>query len=200
MVTALVAAASTVAAQEDAAVGIAWEEVRYPHPVRFLPFVLEGQTVRMAYMDVAPVAGADSARQTVVLLHGRNFGGDYWSDIIERLTAAGYRVVVPDQIGFAKSAKPLITYTLDRLAESTIMLLDSLGVGAVSVVGHSMGGMLAVRRARAYPDRSGSSAGEASRARPSSRAGRRSTRGPINSSISSRSATSWTCSCNRRSW
>lgn len=68
VLAAVTAAASPAAAQEDAAVGIAWEEVRYPHPVRFLPVVLEGQTVRMAYMDVAPAAGTDSARATVVLL------------------------------------------------------------------------------------------------------------------------------------
>jgi pimeloyl-ACP methyl ester carboxylesterase len=61
--------------------------------------------------------------------------------------------VAPDQIGFGKSAKPDIHYSFDLLAQNTAALLDHLGVDRVAVVGHSMGGMLAVRFARNYPQR-----------------------------------------------
>lgn len=66
--------------------------------------------------------------------------------------AAGYRVNVPDQIGFGK-LKAAVHYSFDLLAGNTLRLVDHLKVGRVGVVGHSMGGMLAVRFARNYPER-----------------------------------------------
>src|SRR4051794_5964786 len=131
--------------------GIALDEFDYPDPVKFMPLETEGQTLRMAYMDVP--ASVSSNGNSVLLLHGKNFFGAYWTGTIKVLTAAGYRVVVPDQIGFGKSAKPDINYSFDLLAANTLKLLDQLGIDKVAVVGHSMGGMLAVRFARNYPER-----------------------------------------------
>jgi pimeloyl-ACP methyl ester carboxylesterase len=153
----LIAVAAGAASGQDAApkyttpLGIALEEWPYPHPVAYLPLQVEGQLVRMAYMDVRPAANANG--RSVVLLHGKNFYGSYWEGTIAALTAAGYRVVVPDQIGFGKSSKPDISYSFDLLAASTARLLDELKVDRAAVVGHSMGGMLAVRFARNYPGR-----------------------------------------------
>ncbi len=143
-------------AQEKAPVyttplGIALDSYHYPHPVHFFLLTLDGQQVRMAYMDVPP-SGPDKG-QAVVLLHGKNFYGSYWKNTIKVLSAAGYRVIVPDQVGFGKSGKPSICYSFDLLAANTAQLLDSLKVKQVSVIGHSMGGMLAVRFARNYPER-----------------------------------------------
>lgn len=131
--------------------GIALESYPYPYPVQYLPLEVSGQSVRMAYMDVPP-SGKGSGR-VVMLLHGKNFYGSYWDSTIKALSTVGYRVLVPDQIGFGKSAKPDIAYSFDLLAANTAQLLDKLKVDKVAVVGHSMGGMLAVRFARNYPDR-----------------------------------------------
>jgi pimeloyl-ACP methyl ester carboxylesterase len=133
------------------AMGIALEGFPYPYPVQFLPLTLEGEDLRLAYMDVAP-AGPPT-RRTVVLLHGRNFPSSYWEPTIKALAEAGYRVVAPDQIGFGKSSKPGFAYSFDAMARATIALLDSLHVDRFDLVGHSMGGMLAVRLARAYGSR-----------------------------------------------
>jgi pimeloyl-ACP methyl ester carboxylesterase len=62
-------------------------------------------------------------------------------------------VVVPDQIGFGKSSKPSADLHFDTLARNTIALLDHLQIARADIVAHSMGGMVAVRIARAYPDR-----------------------------------------------
>ena len=113
----------------------------------------EGEALRLAYMDLKP-AGAGNGR-TVLLLHGRNFPSSYWEPTMKALAAAGYRVVVPDQIGFGKSSKPLFPLSFDMLARHTAALLDSLNLPRVDIVAHSMGGMLAVRFARAYPTRVG---------------------------------------------
>jgi pimeloyl-ACP methyl ester carboxylesterase len=133
------------------ALGIALEGFDYPHPVAFLDLTLEGEDLRVAYMDVAPSAPANG--RTVLLLHGRNFPSSYWEPVIKALTTSGYRVVAPDQIGFGKSSKPTFDYHFDVMARTTMTLLDSLGVQKADVVAHSMGGMLAVRLARAYPQR-----------------------------------------------
>ncbi|MCY1079321.1 alpha/beta fold hydrolase [Archangium lansingense] len=150
---ALLLCAAPAAAQPSKApeaLGIAMEGYPYPAPVQFLPLTIQGQDVRMAYMDVPP-AGKSNGR-TVLLLHGKNFFGAYWRDTIRALSQAGYRVVVPDQIGFGKSSKPAIDYSFHLLASNTKRLLDQLGVQKVVVVGHSMGGMLATRFARQFPD------------------------------------------------
>ena len=131
--------------------GIALDEYPYPYPVQFLPLEVQGQNLRMAYMDIRP-AGAGPGR-AVVLLHGKNFYGSYWDHTIKALVAAGYRVIVPDQIGFGKSSKADLCYSFDLLAANTARLLDHLGVKEAAIVGHSMGGMLAVRLARTYPER-----------------------------------------------
>jgi pimeloyl-ACP methyl ester carboxylesterase len=130
--------------------GIGLEGFAYPYPVNMLPLVNDGEPVRMAYMDVAP---AQPNGRIVVLLHGRNFPSSYWAPVIKTLTNAGYRVVVPDQIGFGKSSKPSADLHFDTLARNTIALMDHLQIAKFDIVAHSLGGMLGVRISRAFPDR-----------------------------------------------
>src|SRR5258707_2180146 len=130
--------------------GVGLEGFSYASPVRMLPRTNDGEQVRMAYMDVAP---AQPNGRSVVLLHGRNFPSSYWAPVIKTLTDAGYRVVVPDQIGFGKSSKPVTDLHFDTLARNTVALLDHLQIARADIVAHSLGSMLGVRIARAYPDR-----------------------------------------------
>jgi pimeloyl-ACP methyl ester carboxylesterase len=141
--------ASALPDHYDEPLGIGLEGWPYPAPVKFFQAAVDGQAVRMAYMDIPPVSGGRDA--TVVLLHGKNFDSSYWAGPIKDLTTAGFRVVVPDQIGFNKSSKPDIAYSFDLLAALTVNLLSSLQVRDASVIGHSTGGMLAARIATAYP-------------------------------------------------
>jgi pimeloyl-ACP methyl ester carboxylesterase len=142
--------ALTSAAEMREPYGIGLEGYAYPYPVSMLPLVNDGEQLRMAYMDIAP---AQPNGRVVVLLHGRNFPASYWAPVIKTLADAGYRVVVPDQIGFGKSSKPAGELHFDTLARNTIALLDHLGIARADIVAHSLGGMLGVRIARAYPDR-----------------------------------------------
>jgi pimeloyl-ACP methyl ester carboxylesterase len=135
----------------DEPLGIGLEGWPYPAPLRWQQCMVGGQTLRMAYMDVSPTGQAN--KKTVVLLHGKNFDSSYWAGPIKYLTDAGFRVIVPDQIGFNKSSKPDITYSLDMLADLTINLLGGLQIDQSILIGHSTGGMLAVRIAAAYPKR-----------------------------------------------
>jgi len=132
------------------AVSIGLEDLPYPHPVQLLPLQLEGEEVFLAYMDVPPVGPGNG--QTAVLLHGMNFFGEYWASTIEALTAAGYRVVVPDQVGYGRSSKPILAYNLHIKAANTRKLLQHLGIDRAAIIGHSMGGMVATRFAFSYPE------------------------------------------------
>ena len=87
----------------------------------------------MACMDVQPDPGPANGR-TVVLFHSKNFFGAYWEPTIEVLRKAGYRVVVPDQIGFGKSSKPDAPYSFHRMGLDTATLLDRLPAARQLVV------------------------------------------------------------------
>src|SRR6185295_529559 len=112
------------------------EECPYPYPSSYLPLTLYGQDVRIAYMDVAPSGAANG--HTVVLLHGNNFAGFYFGGPIDVLRKEGFRVIVPDQIGYGRSSKPIIPYTFTDMARNTRAILQSLKIERVMVVGHSM--------------------------------------------------------------
>ncbi len=126
------------------------ENYQYPYPVKFLSLFIQQQELKMAYMDVKPDRYNG---KNVLLLHGKNFNGAYWRTTIAALSKDGFRVIVPDQIGFGKSTKPAsFQYTFQQLALNTKTLLDSLGINKITVLGHSMGGMIATRFALMYPD------------------------------------------------
>jgi pimeloyl-ACP methyl ester carboxylesterase len=144
-------AAAPVANPTDVKPGsITCEECPYPYPSSYLPLTLYGQDVRISYMDVAP-SGTPNGH-TVVLLHGNNFAGFYFGGPIDALRKEGFRVVVPDQIGYGRSSKPIIPYNFHDMARNTRQILQHLNIPRVMVVGHSMGGMLAARFATQYPD------------------------------------------------
>jgi pimeloyl-ACP methyl ester carboxylesterase len=85
------------------------------------------------------------------VLHGNNFGGFYFKPIIDGLTREGFRVIVPDQIGYGRSSKPIAPYNLNSQARNTFLILQHEKIERASLVGHSMGGMLATRFATQYP-------------------------------------------------
>ncbi|MEE7448188.1 alpha/beta hydrolase [Methylobacterium radiotolerans] len=125
------------------------EGFAYPFPVERFQFTSQRQPLQMAYLDVRP---ATPNGRTAVLLHGKNFCAATWESQIRALSAAGYRVIAPDQIGFCKSSKPAAyQFSFRQLAENTYALLEKLGVERPILVGHSTGGMLAAHYALLYP-------------------------------------------------
>jgi pimeloyl-ACP methyl ester carboxylesterase len=125
------------------------EPVDYGYPVKYITLRIEEQTVKMAYLDVRP---EQPNGKCVLLLHGKNFSAFYWKHVISALAEQGFRVIAPDQVGWGKSDKPNIHYSFHLLAANTMQLLDTLGIRKISVIGHSMGGMLATRFALMFPE------------------------------------------------
>jgi pimeloyl-ACP methyl ester carboxylesterase len=131
------------------AYGARLEGFAYPWPVAQYGFRSQDEALEMAYMDVKPVRPNG---RTAVLLHGKNFCAATWQATITVLIDSGYRVIAPDQIGFCKSSKPAkYQFSFHQLAGNTHALLESLGVERATLIGHSTGGMLAIRYALMYP-------------------------------------------------
>lgn len=92
-----------------------------------------GQSIH--YWDV----GSGSA---VVLLHGLGSRKDDWARVLEPLSK-NHRVVVPDQIGFGKSDKPLLDYKIQTYVDFLNEFLRQLKIDRATLVGESMGGWIA---------------------------------------------------------
>ena len=124
---------------------------QYPFPVEFFEVKVKDKKYKMAFMDLKPKG---ESKGNIILLHGKNFSGNYWEKTANDLVKLNYRVLIPDQIGFGKSSKPeFFPYTFHYLAELTHNLAASRQLEQYVVLGHSMGGMLATRFALMYPEK-----------------------------------------------
>ena len=79
---------------------------------------------------------------TVLMLHGIGGGHLAFAPQVETLASSGYRAVAWDMPGYGHSA-PIEPYTFKGLAQSCITLIEALQGGPVTLLGHSMGGMVA---------------------------------------------------------
>jgi (E)-2-((N-methylformamido)methylene)succinate hydrolase len=91
-------------------------------------------------------------RATVVLIHGVGMNQSVWAPQVAALRDR-YRVVVYDMLGHGRSALPSPVARLDEYASQLAQLLDTLGVHAAHVVGHSMGALVALEFALTHPSR-----------------------------------------------
>jgi 2-hydroxy-6-oxonona-2,4-dienedioate hydrolase len=88
----------------------------------------------------------------VVLLHGLGGNTTHWAYNIAAL-AQKYRVIVPDQIGFGKSDKPLINYRIGTYVDFLDAFLKELRIERASLVGNSLGGWVAAAYSVAHADK-----------------------------------------------
>nr|WP_238592913.1 alpha/beta hydrolase [Chryseobacterium kwangjuense] len=124
---------------------------QYPYEVHYIDLKSQKNDLKMAYMDVKP---QKPNGKTIMLLHGKNFNGAYWEKTAKDLSEKGFRVIIPDQIGFGKSSKPQnYQFSFSQLAENTKAILDRLQIDKTIVLGHSMGGMVATRFTLQYPEK-----------------------------------------------
>ncbi|MFC7068694.1 alpha/beta fold hydrolase [Halobaculum lipolyticum] len=101
------------------------------------------------------VAAGDPADPLVVLLHGFPEFWYGWHRAVAPLVAAGYRVLVPDQRGYNRSAKPagVRPYRLTELSRDVVALIRSDGYESARVVGHDWGAFVAWDLALRHPER-----------------------------------------------
>ncbi len=95
----------------------------------------------------------DSGSGPVVLfIHGILGSQRQWSHLVDQVDD-DHRVVVPDLFGHGDSAKPTGDYSLSSHAATLRDLLDHLGIERVTLVGHSLGGGIAMQFYYLFPDR-----------------------------------------------
>lgn len=88
----------------------------------------------------------------VILLHGFPFDHTVWGPVAELLSGEA-RLILPDLRGFGRSPVPEGVYSMRLLAEDLVGLMNRLEIDKAVVVGHSMGGYVALSFAQAYPGR-----------------------------------------------
>jgi pimeloyl-ACP methyl ester carboxylesterase len=88
--------------------------------------------------------------QVVVLIHGFPFNQKIWDDFAERLSA-DFKVLTPDLPGFGESQPLNSPLTVQAVAEALWKWLGALGIKSIIVIGHSLGGYVALAMARLKP-------------------------------------------------
>ncbi|MEK6250454.1 MAG: alpha/beta hydrolase [Actinomycetota bacterium] len=89
---------------------------------------------------------------TIALIHGITSSSDVWVELMGDLVDAGHSVIAPDLFGHGASAKPKGDYSLGAYASGVRDLLGILGVESATVVGHSLGGGIALQLAYQFPE------------------------------------------------
>ncbi|BBX00090.1 alpha/beta hydrolase [Mycolicibacterium moriokaense] len=87
----------------------------------------------------------------VVFISGFGLDHALWDRQVRVLTGAGYRTVCVTQRGHGHSDHPLDGYGIDRLRDDLVIVLETLGINAATVVGHSFGGRVAFHTAATAP-------------------------------------------------
>jgi len=95
------------------------------------------------------VAGRGPA---LLLIHGIGDRADTWADLIPEL-ARDHTVIAPDLLGHGRSDKPRADYAVASYANAMRDLLSVLEIDRATVIGHSLGGGVAMQFAYQYPER-----------------------------------------------
>ncbi len=99
---------------------------------------------RVAYRD-------EGAGEVLLLVHGMGGSSSSWRELVPKL-AKKYRVIAPDLLGHGLSDKPRGDYSVGAFAVWLRDLLDTLGVPKATIVGHSLGGGIAMQFAHQHRD------------------------------------------------
>ncbi|QJD84339.1 alpha/beta fold hydrolase [Cohnella herbarum] len=88
----------------------------------------------------------------IVVLHGFCGSHSYWDEVLPLLAVHG-RVIAPDLRGHGESTAGEGVYAMEKLAEDLAALMDELELPQIDLIGHSLGGYIALAFAEKYPER-----------------------------------------------
>ncbi len=121
------------------------QEPRDDAELRFPPSVVNLRGHDLSFVDT----GEGSA---ILFIHGLLGSHENWTHLVDRLDT-DHRVVIPDLFGHGASAKPVGDYSLGAHAAILRDLIDRLGIDRVTLVGHSLGGGIAMQFCYLFPER-----------------------------------------------
>jgi len=115
---------------------------------------IESRTVQVGGHRVHYLAEGPASGPAVVLVHGLGASAEYWGNLAPYLAIAGFRVYIPDLIGYGRSEQPAdFSYSVRDEAAVVVGFMDALGLKQVELGGWSMGGWVAVLVAAEHPER-----------------------------------------------
>jgi len=118
-------------------------------PVRAVPTIERAEVLLHGHRTSFTIAGQGPP---VVLIHGVAGRAAQWDRVVVSL-AENYTVVAPDLLGHGESAKPRGDYSLGAHASGIRDLLVGLDIERATIVGHSLGGGIAMQFAYQFPER-----------------------------------------------
>lgn len=115
---------------------------------------IESRSVQVGGHRVHYLAEGPANGPAVVLVHGLGANAEYWRNLAPYLAQSGFRVYIPDLVGYGRSDHPAdFSYSVRDEAAVVVGFMDALSLKQVELGGWSMGGWIAVLVAAEYPER-----------------------------------------------
>ena len=115
---------------------------------------IESLSVQVAGHRVHYLAEGPANGPAAVLVHGLGASAEYWGNLAPYLANSGFRVYIPDLLGYGRSDRPAdFSYSVRDEAAVVVGFMDALGLKQVELGGWSMGGWIAVLVAAEHPER-----------------------------------------------
>jgi pimeloyl-ACP methyl ester carboxylesterase len=110
---------------------------------------IEVDGYRLHYFEAAPSGGGGTP---LVLVHGLGARGEDWGAMMPALAAKGFHVYVPDLLGYGRSPKPDVDYSIPLEEQVVVDFMQTVHVPRADVGGWSMGGWIAMKLALDHPE------------------------------------------------
>jgi len=104
---------------------------------------------RLHYFEASPANGGGTP---LVLVHGLGARGEDWAAMIPALAASGFHVYVPDLVGYGRSPKPDVDYSISLEEQTVVQFMQAVHVPRADVGGWSMGGWIAMKLTLDHPE------------------------------------------------
>jgi pimeloyl-ACP methyl ester carboxylesterase len=104
---------------------------------------------KMHYLEARPQNGTGTP---LLLVHGLGARAEDWSAMIPALAAKGFHVYAPDLLGYGRSAKPDVSYSIAMEETAVTQFMQAVGLTRADVGGWSMGGWIAMKLALDHPE------------------------------------------------
>jgi pimeloyl-ACP methyl ester carboxylesterase len=104
----------------------------------------------MHYFEALPAQG--TAGTPLLLVHGLGARGEDWSAMIPALAAKGFHVYVPDLLGYGRSPRPDVSYSIAMQETAVVQFMQAVHLTRADVGGWSMGGWVSMKLALDHPE------------------------------------------------